>query len=322
MFRKGSRGSKGSKRKTRRNTSFDYQNLEPRQLLAIDFGVNFTGSTQGSESNAIVPDAEGDTGPTHAIEVLNGRYNAYDRFNGNRVQSFTLDQFFQQAGGTIVTPTQNPRVVFDETSQRFFVAAVGEGTANWVHVAFSNTSNPLDGWQTLQFVADSTGIHENTDLSFSVDADAVFFGTNNYSDFAPFDVSIYSIPKVDMFLPDPTLTNMSRFEGLDPALYGTTIQVAQNSEASDGMAVAIGWLNAQTVVQTNIIGPGTPAATLSLPEPINLDFGQPILAEYIPRFPMMSGPTTLANSIDFPMHLSKMDLPAGQSILHLAPPQD
>ncbi len=285
MFRKGSRVSKGSRKNQRNNKTLDYQNLEPRQLLAIDFGVNFTGSTFGSESNAIVPDAEGDTGPTHTVEVLNGRYNAYDRFNGNRVQSFTLDQFFQQAGGSIITPTMNPRVVYDETSQRFFVAAVGEGTANWIHVAFSNTSNPLDGWQTLQFVGDSTGIHFNGDLSFSVDADAVFFGTNNYSDFVPFDVSIYSIPKVDMFLPDPRLTNMSRFEGLDPALYGQTIQVAQNSEASDGMAVAIGWLDSQTVVQTNIIGPGTSAASLSLPEPINLDFGQPILPEYVPEIP-------------------------------------
>ncbi len=280
--------SKKSAHRGRRQSSLssnlDYQNLEARQLLAVEVGVNFTGATYLTDSSAITPNANGDISETHTVEVVNGRYSAYNRFTGNRVETMTLDTFFLSAGGSIFSTLENPRVVYDQTSDRFFVAAIGGGEGNWIHVAFSNTSDPTDGWQTLQFAADSTGLHFNDDLTLAVDADAVYFATNNVSDVVPDDSSIYSIPKVDMFLPDPTLTNMSRFEGLDPAIYGTTIQVASNFEASDGRAIALGSLDFANVAMTDINGPGAPAATLGIPTEIELDFGDGH-DDYVPQIP-------------------------------------
>ena len=266
-------GARRGRRKDKNNLSLDYQNLEARQLLAVDIGVNFTGSTYLTDSTALNPEAHGDIGPNHYIEVVSGRFNAHNRFTGNRVMTMTLDDFFTSAGGTVFTPTHTPRVAFDHISERWFVAAIGEGLGNWVHVAFSNTSDPTDGWQQLQFVADSTGVHFNDNLTLAVDADAIYMTTDNFSDFVPDDSSIYSIPKADMFLPDPTLTNMSRFEGLSWSEYGRGIQVASNFDASDGKAVAIGSLSTTTKVYLEITGAGALGATLSDPSEFNVDFG-------------------------------------------------
>ena len=270
--------NKNSSRRRRRQRQLDqpYQVLEPRQLLAVDFELNFSGTLFPTDSTALVPDVSSEITEDHIVEVANGRFLVHNRFTGTRVMSKSLDQFFDDAGSIIFTTAESPRVVFDDLSQRYIVAARGTGLGNWIHVAFSNTSDPTGEWQSLQFVADSTATRFNSDLTMAVDADAVYLTTNNYTAAQPDEidnVSIYSIPKADMFLSNPTLTNMTRFEGLDPAVFGTTIQVASNFEASDGRAVAIGSLDVANKTMIDILGSDAAGATLDGPFMFNVDFG-------------------------------------------------
>ena len=267
-----------SSRRRKRPTLVDqaYQVLEARQLLAVDFELNFSGTLFPTDSTALVPDVSSEITEDHIVEVANGRFLVHNRFTGTRVMSKSLDQFFDDAGSVIFTTAEGPRIIYDELSERYFVAAIGTGLGNWVHIAFSNTSDPLGEWQSLQFVADSTATHYNGDLTFAVDADAVYLSTNNYTAANPDvidDVSLYSIPKADMFLANPTLTNMTRFEGLDPDVFGTTIQIASNFEASDGRAVAIGSIDVATKTMIDILGAGAVDATLDGPFEFNVDFG-------------------------------------------------
>lgn len=273
--------SKSTKRKQRLpQTGVSYDVLEPRQMLATDLGLNLTGATLGSETNDLIADVTGDANEDFVIQAVNGHFGIYDRGEGLRLSSVTLEEFFESTGATLFDDLENPQVIYDTGAGRWFVAAQGEGAGNWLHVAFSDTSDPTGTWQQLQFVGDSTGTHFNDDLNFSVDVDAVYLTTNNHLSGVvtalPDNISIYSIPKSDVFAADPTITNMSRFEALDPAVFGVSLQVASNFDASDGMAIALGktpweFTPFASVTRTNIIGAGAAGATLSLPTRINLE---------------------------------------------------
>ncbi len=264
-------GLKKRRAQKRVNSAVQYDSLEPRHLLATDVGLAFTGSTFQTDSSYYPPDANGDVGRDHLVEVLNGRINMMGREDGVRVQSDTVSEFFENAGSFVFNDPINPKVVFDRLTDRWFVAANGTDNGNWLYLAVSATSDPTEGWQQVQFVGDSSGIQFNDQVSLSVDADAVYLTTNNSGPFDGPTVSIYSIPKVDLLGSDPTLTNMSRFEDLDPADHGSSIQVAKNFEVSDGQAIAIGTDGVSGVIMTTIENPDTAAATLGTPLEITTD---------------------------------------------------
>ena len=238
-------------------------------MLATDVGLAFTGSTFQTDSSYYPPDVNGDVGRDHLVEVLNGRINMMGREDGVRVQSETMTQFFENAGATVFNDPINPKVVFDRLTDRWFVAANGTGNGNWLYLAVSETSNPTGNWQHVQFVGDSTGIQFNDQVTLSTDADAVYLTTNNSNGDAT--SSIYSIPKTDLLGANTTLTNMSRFEGLDPETFGSSIQVALNFEASDGQAVAIGTDGPSGVILTTIQNSDAAGATLGTPLEIDTD---------------------------------------------------
>lgn len=267
--------NKRKKHATQQNVS--YETLEPRQMLATDLGLNLTGATFGNETNDIIADVTGDASSDWVIQAVNGHFGIFDRTDGVRVYSETLETFFESTGATIFDDLSNAQVVFDHDSQRWFAAAQGDGAGNWLHVAFSNTSDPTGVWQQLQFVGDSTGTHFNDDLVLSIDTDAVYMTTNNHLfgtvNALPDNVSVYSIPKVDVFAANPTLTNMSRFEELSTAQYGVSLQVAGNFEASDGSAVIIGKMPWEfsflaSVTRADISGADAAGAVLSAPQTI------------------------------------------------------
>ena len=258
-------------KKQRRQTHAQYAALEPRCLLATSVDLAITGSTFQTDSFYSTPDPDGDVGLDHMIEALNGRIKVIDQATGVHVQSWTLASFFSAAGATVFNDPINAQVVFDRISERWFVAANGTGPGNWLYLAFSDTSDPSGTWQQLQFVGDSTGTHFTGEITLSVDADAVYLTTKNQGPGNVENVSLYSLPKTDIFSPDPTLTNMSRFELLDPTVYGTSLRVANNFEASDGQAFVVGSGGPSGVFVTPIMNPATSTATLGTPQFVNTD---------------------------------------------------
>ena len=117
-------------------------------------GTNFTGSSIG-QSGFIPPDTMGAVGTNHIVELINGRYAAYDR-TGTLQESSSLDQFWTSAG---VNPAGNfsfdPRIVYDQHSGRWFATAVDNaGGANNFLVGVSNSSDPTAGWNAFQIDSD------------------------------------------------------------------------------------------------------------------------------------------------------------------------
>ena len=96
-----------------------YQQLEPRQMLAVDIGLNFAGSALGVDSNSFAPNTMGAVGPDHIVELINERYTVYDKA-GNPLETSNLNDFWTlTAGATISGNSIQPRIVYDPIAERF-----------------------------------------------------------------------------------------------------------------------------------------------------------------------------------------------------------
>ncbi|MEZ6094798.1 MAG: hypothetical protein R3C03_11270 [Pirellulaceae bacterium] len=265
--------NKANRRKQAKNQAgFHYSHLEPRHLLATDLGLNITGSTKGTQSDVIDPNMVGDIGPTHYIESIVDKIAIFDRNTGNRTLFKSPTQFWVDIGGIVSSTITNTQVVFDRMANRWFMLGEGDGAGNWLYLAISNNANPMQGWQATRFVGDSTGIRHNGQLAIAVDADALLITSRNTTSVIgfPLSVSIFSIPKADLYQASPTITNMSRFENLSPNTFGDYLRPSFSYEASDGKAMVLGSRGSNKIT-TTINNVSAAGATLSAPKLIDFN---------------------------------------------------
>ena len=289
MKRNRRKSGKNARNHAKQSRSLSYDPLEPRKLLAVDTGLDLIGaSLVDPDVNSVLPNAEGDVSTNHFVEIGEQTFTVYDR-NNAIVEATTLNQFFVDAGGELFGEDLNaPRIVFDQLSQRWFAVATGDGNGafdagNWLHIAFSDTSDPTGQWQQVQFVPDITGTNLHTNATLGVDADGIYVATQNFDKITGDieDVSIYSFPKSDLFLPNPTIANITRFDNLDILTFGQSIQFASNFDASDGQihafstpmiqSLGAGFEEAPDSINVfQISDADTPDAVLSVPTQILL----------------------------------------------------
>ena len=268
-----------SRKRQPKNRGLSYQALESRQMLAVDLGIQVeTASTLDLDRPFLTSDVSGDVGPNHTVESVNGEIDIR-LLDGSLLQRRTLQQFWQAAGADLVIgfdsgdnpilgSIQDTRVLFDSDTGNWFVTSViadRDGSAlpgNEVLLAVSRTNNPVDGFQSVQFVGDTTGDHYNSFTTLAADANGVFITTNNEIDPLNQSVSIYAIPKFDLTGNLPSIANLSRFENMDPAVYGQTIQFATDADADNGRSLALGTFNSGSaflsVIEVNNLGTGNP----------------------------------------------------------------
>ena len=158
--------SKTRQAKQAQSSSVNYEQLEEKRLLAVDFGVSnpalvdITSGTAGSGQTI-----SGGVGPNHIVETANGQFQVYDRA-GNQLVSKNLDTFWTDTGAagaeadpSFVSNTNNSRVVYDVDTRRWFIASASNADAiagqnapraqKPVLVAVSRTSDPTGHWTSL-----------------------------------------------------------------------------------------------------------------------------------------------------------------------------
>ena len=268
---------KSRKRQTK-NRSLNYQILEARQMLTVNVGQTIPDTSTFDPTSAFVnPDISGDIGPNHTIETVNGEYDVR-LVDGTLVQRRTMQQFWQSAGADIVVgfdELNNPllgsiedtRVLYDTDTGNWFVTSVladTDGSAiagNQILLAVSRTSNPVDGFQSVQFVGDTeNGLNYNSSATLAVDGRGVFITTNNEIDPFNTSVSVYAIPKFDLTGIAPSLSNLERFENMDSAVYGNTIQFATDADGDNPRSLGLGTFdsgsNQLSVIEVVNLGTG------------------------------------------------------------------
>ena len=231
-------------------------------MLAVGTGVSFVGANQGVNGvDAPLANSEGDVSANFFVEVGEQTFSVFNRAGG-LIETSSLNQFFLDAGADLQGDTlQAPRVIFDRAADRWFIIATGAGNGsfagNRIHIAFSDTADPSGQWQQVDFAPDPTGQLVHTRATLGVDADGVYFATQNFEQDGNqladlVDVSIYSVPKADLLQANPTLLRITQFNNLSIFDYGQSIQFASNFDASDGTVYAFSTqtidLNAGTVL--------------------------------------------------------------------------
>lgn len=241
------------------------------QPNAATVGLNFAGASAG---NFAPPDTDGSVGANHVVEFINGFYRVYNKSNGTLVASSSDDSFWNSAGiSTTVTGAglSDTRMIYDPTSQRWFAVEINtSSTGNQILIGRSESSDPTAGWKATSFVADA-GFADYPTLS--LDATGVYIGTNNFtSDVGGFSgVSLFSLPKSDLLLGTPSVSNRSTFN--DPsANLGFTLHGVLNTGPSlgHGSIVAVNNINFSQINRFNVLNPGGPGATLSATTVINV----------------------------------------------------
>ena len=69
----------------------------------------------------------GAVGPNHIVEMINGRFDVYNKTNGNQVFTRDLDGFWTNVVGLTIPfgdRTFDPRIVYDLASGRWFATSI------------------------------------------------------------------------------------------------------------------------------------------------------------------------------------------------------
>ena len=207
--------NKNRRRKSAAQNANDYQTLEPRQLLAIDVGIDITSQQFGRGGVGNPADIAGAVGPAHVIEVVETQFRIYDKVTGEELVNKPLANFWLDTGGAgaqssnaLVLNPNEARVVYDADTRRWFITSISyqdvitgaDGVQSPVLFAVSRTSDPTQDWQSLRaaYDTDNDGLPDAifdggilppggnpVSSTLSVDDENVYLSVNQGNPFLP-----------------------------------------------------------------------------------------------------------------------------------------
>jgi hypothetical protein len=243
----------------------------------VTIGQNFQGmglaeNLRLNNERTTNPDNGSAVGPDHYVEFVKRLYAVYDKQTGALVQNSNGRDFWRNAG--IATPilgdVTDPRLIFDHDSRRWFAVAIDLGSPNNVYLAVSNTSNPTQGWKGIQFRGTSRDLTDFPTLG--VDRKGVYIGSNDFA--GNVTVSLVSIPKADLLLPNPSIARRTTFANMDYQHdRGFTLQPVSNFGPSTGSGIVISsdFSTGRALKRFNVNNPDTAMATLTATTSVTVD---------------------------------------------------
>jgi len=112
-------------------------------------GFNFDDNNTYNNTYYIPPDPIGAAGPFHVVNVGNTMIQWFTN-TGVMQNHQSLKSFFAPVGPPLGTNTFDPKVIFDQYSERFIVISLERSSAapedSWIVVAVSTSPDPNGGW--------------------------------------------------------------------------------------------------------------------------------------------------------------------------------
>src|SRR5258708_8335989 len=216
--------------------------------IAVQIGQNFTASTQGTDSTASPPDAGLAVGTNHVAQFINGRYSVFNKTNATKVQTMTDRTFWANAGIALTANIgmTDPRIIYDQASQRWFALMVDFKTnsivaiSNRFFLAVSATADPTGTWRAIAFPADPTNGYFADFPTLGIDAAAVYLGGDMFDrDGYPVGEMLVSIPKTNLLATPPSISGRKLFGVLDSAIYGEILQPAVTQGSASGVETVL-----------------------------------------------------------------------------------
>jgi hypothetical protein len=264
------------------------------KAVQVSIGQNFTGIMYGSfttNSAALPPDGNGEIGPNHYVEFINGIFVVYNRTDGSIQELKTDLDFWANAGVGIDVQNgadvSDPRIIYDPGSQRWFASqidinyqidfntlTISLGTNHFL-LAVSATADPTGLWHGISFPSDPNLQYFADFPTLGVDSQGVYMAGDMYNSnddpTTGTDVacSLVCFAKSNLLASPPIFTNRTLFANLSFSQRG---QIFQPTTCTDGSALgkvlAVGDIgndsnphsNVVTFTVQNVAAPG--AATL------------------------------------------------------------
>ncbi|MDB6019925.1 MAG: hypothetical protein JWR19_4414 [Pedosphaera sp.] len=250
--------------------------MKSSAAITLQTGQNFTAATLFIDAGLVPPDSDGAIGPNHFVEFINGRFSVFDKNSGTRVQTMTDISFWNSAGVSFPAGafTSDPRVIYDPLSARWFASQIdvmaGNEISNRFLLAVSTNSDPTGAWNGVAWPADPAGSFADYPR-LGVDVNGVYLTGNQFDAIGNFaGVLITSIPKSDLLLPTPTVTNRTSSGLMPESQRGFVLQPAVNFNPANTpeFVLAVDSDGTDFLPHTNlrtfkITGADTPTATLS-----------------------------------------------------------
>jgi len=123
------------------------------------------------------PDPELAVGPNHIIAVVNSSLEIYDKSGSSLVGPQPFEVFFAALGGGCTSFPFDPNVLYDESADRFIIAADGDGVSYCVGV--TQTGDPTGSYFLYSFPVNVNGDFFDYPHA-GVGVDAIYVGANMF----------------------------------------------------------------------------------------------------------------------------------------------
>ena len=237
---------------------------------------NFAGTSFDQAGNSVPPDTMGAKGVNNQFaEFINGSFANFNTSTGTLVSRVSDSAFWQSAGidsGTLGSRLSDPRLVFDNSTQRWFASEITvPANSNAYLVAVSNTADLTAGFKGYTFHANPDTGSQNLFADYDmlgVNGDGVYIGANNFTNkIGGSDVSssILSISKADLLAGSATPASQLFYGNSG----GTTGYLPQpitdlDTPQANGKAYFLSKFNQTTVALSSLNGSGANPAGQTL----------------------------------------------------------
>lgn len=145
-------------------------------------GINFS----GSGCSCLPPDTNGDVGPNHYIQIVNGAFQIWDKSGNSLMGSVAINTLFSGFGGVCEkTNDGDPIVLYDRLANRWLFSQFANvfqdfpGQGFWQCLAVSTGSNPLGSYNRYGFKWPNNFINDYP--KFGVWPDGYYMTANQFS---------------------------------------------------------------------------------------------------------------------------------------------
>ena len=100
-----------------------------------------------------VPDTTGAVGPNHVVDFAVSAFTVHDKATGRVVMQMTMSNFwvFVQPSNTFILAKPNdPRMLYDSLSGRWFASCADDATKHRLYLAVSTSSDPTQPWKGVE----------------------------------------------------------------------------------------------------------------------------------------------------------------------------
>ena len=171
----------------------------------IALGTSFAGTSGPGYKDH--PDAAGAVGPDTIVDFTGAAFVVRNKTTGQPIEQMSQTQFWTRAG-TTPTTINDPRIIFDPLTSRWFAVE----SAPYDALAVSADANPTHAWKAVTLTTSLAG-----DLleRIGVDANGVYICS--YGRTGQAEAVCFAIPKPDLLWSDtgaPSLAHLATFPAL------------------------------------------------------------------------------------------------------------